>query len=639
MGMPIRSVLLAILLLTASVLPSAAIGAQIDPAVRERAIPAAVQIAHKLTWQESGAVQVVPVPVGSGTIVAPTGLILTNFHVIDFAAFREEFEAVQAQAPNARIELDDQEVIVLVSDGKRPPQPAYTARIETFDRALDLAVLRIIGGPNGEPLGAGARNLPSIPVGDSDRLGLGDPVHILAYPAIGDGALIYTAGVVSGFASEEGLGDGAWITTDAVISGGSSGGTALNAAGELIGVPTQGAELDCRPGDTNRDGRLDASDVGCVPVGGSLGQLRPVNLAKPLILAAESGIVGGTAPPARLPSRTPGMPLVLSTLLPTTLSLPQDQPFRLEEEGGRTLDEIADGFPDRAEAARLLREWGWQENAYTHYASDNPPRNAVGWVEISLHRFATADGAAAALPYYARARWSGTQLRPIDLGLFGDQSAAVMGPAFNGQELTIYARRGNVLIRATGIAPTGDPTGDVIEVALIPLLRLIDEPRVVAPELFGLLPTEANLPPQLRLAEEHARSASTVAATFADPAEAERLFQGWGWRENASRVFVAEGPGTVAGTTRFEAVAYRLADERAAAEALAYFLDARAAALGLTEVPAPVFGDEARAIQGAVENGQEATVYARVGPVLLRFSAIGAGDPMVDLRVLLGGAA
>lgn len=633
MGTPLRTVVLVLPLLIASFLPAAA--AQIDPSVRERAIPAAVQIAHKLTWQEAGAAQVMPVPVGSGTIVGPTGLVLTNFHVIDFAAFRGQIEAIQAESPNARIELDDQEVIVLVSDGKRPPQPTYTARIETFDRFLDLAVLQVTGGPGGQSLGSAALDLPFIPVGDSDQLGLGDPLQILAYPAIGGGGLIYTTGVVSGFAADAGVGDAAWITTDAVISGGSSGGTALNAAGELIGVPTQGAALDCRPGDTNADGQIDAGDVGCVPVGGSLGQLRPANLAKPLILAAESG----TAAPERAPDppfRAPALPLPLSTLLPDALSLSQGQPFRLEAEGGRPLDEIADGFPDPAEASLLLREWGWQENAFRNYASDTPPSGAVGYVELSFHRFATADGAAAALPYYAEARRAGTALRPVDLGLFGDQSAAVTGPAFNGEELTIYARRGNLLIRATGIAPNGDPTADMVEVALIPLLRLIDEPRVVTPELFGLLPTEANLPPALRLAEEHARSASTTAATFADPAATERLFQGWGWRESASRVFLTEGWGTTAGTTRVEAVAYRWADEQAAAEALPYFLDTRAAALGLTERVAPAVGDEARAISGAVEGGREATVYARFGPVLLRFSAVGTGDPMTDLWTLLG---
>ncbi|GAG44402.1 unnamed protein product, partial [marine sediment metagenome] len=67
-------------------------------------------------------------------------------------------------------------------------------------------------------------------------------------------------------------------------------------AGELIGVPAivgSGAEsgqvVDCRPVvDTNRDGVVDDQDD-CVPVGGFINGLRPVNLAAPLIAAARAG--------------------------------------------------------------------------------------------------------------------------------------------------------------------------------------------------------------------------------------------------------------------------------------------------------------------------------------------------------------
>ena len=263
--------------------------------------------------------------------------------------------------------------------------------------------------------------------------------------------------------------------------------------------------------------------------------------ALPLRAAAEPATTSGSPAEQRPASGGATLPrpaLALTTLLPATLALPRGQPFRLDEAGARTLDDLAAGFPDPAEAARLLRDWGWQENAYRDFASDNPPRDAAGWAELSLHRFASVDAAAEALPYFVQGRMAGTALRPIDLGLFGDQSAALAGPAFNGAEVTIYARRGNTLIRATAIAPSGDPTADAIELALIPLRPLIDEPRVVSPELFAILPEADEAPPGLRLAEEHARSASSLAAGFADPAEAERLFQAWGWRESASRVFV-----------------------------------------------------------------------------------------------------
>lgn len=143
---------------------------------------------------------------------------------------------------------------------------------------------------------------------------------------------------------------------------------------------------------------------------------------------------------------------------------------------------------------------------------------------MSVDRFDSVDGAAAALPYYAAARRTALGYRPVDLGLFADQAEAMAGPASNGNEVTIYARRGNLLVRATGITPRGDPTADVVAAILIPLRHLVDEPRVVSRALFASLPATSRVPPGLRLAEEHARSASTIAGTFPDPTEAEGRF-------------------------------------------------------------------------------------------------------------------
>lgn len=179
-------------------------------------------------------------------------------------------------------------------------------------------------------------------------------------------------------------------------------------------------------------------------------------------------------------------PFPLSTLLPATLSLPQGQPFRVDREGTDTLDSLAAAFPDPTEAATRLRRWGWQEeNVYRIFASDNPPRDAAGWVELRLYRFATVDGAAVALAYFSEGRMSTAGLRPLDLGPFGDQAVALAGPAYNGDEVTIYARRGSILIRVTGISPDGDPTSDVIETVLVPLRQLADEPRVLSPGLLN----------------------------------------------------------------------------------------------------------------------------------------------------------
>jgi hypothetical protein len=315
------------------------------------------------------------------------------------------------------------------------------------------------------------------------------------------------------------------------------------------------------------------------------------------------------------------------------LELPLGQPFRVESEGISTFEDMVTSFPDPLEARDLLVAWGWQENVYRVYASDTPPPDAVGWVALGIHRFASVDDAAAALPYFAAARRNALGYELVDVGLFADQTEAMAGQAFNGDELIIYARRGNLIFRVDGIAPNGDPTSDVYEAILMPLRQLVDEPRVVSPALFDVLPAVSTLLPGLSLTEEHARSGGTIAATFPDVAEAERLFQDWGWRESAARVFTGSTP---AGTTRVEVSVFRLASEQAAAAALPYFLHARAEALGLSEAtPPPARAGEARAISGPVEGGQEVTAYLRRGRDLFRITAIGTGNLMVDVEALL----
>lgn len=176
------------------------------------------------------------------------------------------------------------------------------------------------------------------------------------------------------------------------------------------------------------------------------------------------------------------------------------------------------------------------------------------------------------------------------------------------------------------------------EVALYPLRQLIDHVGVVSPVMLDLLPMAAMMPPGLEAAGDHARSAATNADTFADPDEAGRLFQSWGWREHAARSFTAPGSGTANGTTQLDVAVYRFADSWGASQALPYFLDARAEGLGLREIGGPVVGDESRAIGGPVEGGQEATLYVRVGDALLRLTAVGPGNPMADIEALLGRA-
>jgi S1-C subfamily serine protease len=217
-----------------------------------------------------------PIWTGSGSIITPEGLVLTNAHVVDDRY--DEYDTLGIAETHRTDEV---------------PELAYLAEIAAVDYDLDLAVVRIVSDMDGRRV---SLDLPVVELGDSDQLEIGDELRVLGYPGIGGTTITYTIGAVSGFTTERGVEGRAWIKTDATIAGGNSGGMGVNSRGELIGVPTivssgeaNADTVDCRPlADTNRDGRVDNSDT-CVPVGGFINALRPVNLARPLIESAISG--------------------------------------------------------------------------------------------------------------------------------------------------------------------------------------------------------------------------------------------------------------------------------------------------------------------------------------------------------------
>lgn len=218
---------------------------------------------------------------GSGSIISPDGLILTNAHVV---------------LSDRYYDVKDLIVALTISPDQLPERRFY-AEVLQADVALDIAVIRVTRDLNGNPLDLTTLNLPAIKLSNSDTVQLGDPLTILGYPGIGGDTITLTSGEAAGFTSEEGVGNRAFIKTSATIAGGNSGGLAANKQGELIGIPTQlgygGNEgyVDCRPlADTNRDNVVDEKD-NCVPVGGFINALRPVNLTIPYIEAAKRGEV------------------------------------------------------------------------------------------------------------------------------------------------------------------------------------------------------------------------------------------------------------------------------------------------------------------------------------------------------------
>jgi serine protease Do len=140
--------------------------------------------------------------VGSGVIVNGDGYILTNHHVVDGAL-------------EIKVELTDNRT--------------FTAKLVGSDPPSDLAVLKI-----------DARDLPTLQLGDSDKVRVGDPVLAVGNP-LGIGQTV-TSGIVSAKGRQTGLSDGSFedfLQTDAAINRGNSGGALVNTNGELIGINSQ----------------------------------------------------------------------------------------------------------------------------------------------------------------------------------------------------------------------------------------------------------------------------------------------------------------------------------------------------------------------------------------------------------------
>ena len=139
---------------------------------------------------------------GSGVIVRPDGLIVTNFHVIEGA----------------------DSITVVLSDRRE-----FAAKILREDERTDLAILKI---------DAADEALPHIALSDSDELEVGDLVLAIGNP-FGVGKTV-TSGIVSGLArTQVGISDfNFFIQTDAAINPGNSGGALLRMDGTLAGINT-----------------------------------------------------------------------------------------------------------------------------------------------------------------------------------------------------------------------------------------------------------------------------------------------------------------------------------------------------------------------------------------------------------------
>ena len=138
---------------------------------------------------------------GSGVIIDSGGVALTNAHVIERAT----------------------EIEIITLDGSK-----HKAKVVGLDKKTDLAVLRLDDGKG---------KFPSIRLGDSDKMQVGDWVIAVGSP-FGLQATV-TAGIISAKARQIGQGPfDDFLQTDAAINPGNSGGPLVNMQGEVVGINT-----------------------------------------------------------------------------------------------------------------------------------------------------------------------------------------------------------------------------------------------------------------------------------------------------------------------------------------------------------------------------------------------------------------
>ncbi|NBB81880.1 MAG: Do family serine endopeptidase [Alphaproteobacteria bacterium] len=171
---------------------------------------------------------------GSGVIVRPDGLVVTNHHVIQGA----------------------DQIRVFLSD-----RTEYDAEVVLSDERTDLAVLQIDG--------LDGRALPTLDFADADALEVGDLVLAIGNP-FGVGQTV-TMGIVSALArTTVGISDYSFfIQTDAAINPGNSGGALVDVDGALVGVNTA----------------IFSRDGGSLGIGFAI----PADMVRSVVAAAEAG--------------------------------------------------------------------------------------------------------------------------------------------------------------------------------------------------------------------------------------------------------------------------------------------------------------------------------------------------------------
>ena len=159
---------------------------------------------------------------GSGVILSPDGIVVSNYHVVGGA----------------------EDIRVVLTDRRE-----FSGRVILADEAADLAVIQLDG----------AKDLPALELAKADQAEVGDLVLAIGNP-FGVGQTV-TSGIISGLARPGGgmgHGRGYFIQTDAAINPGNSGGALVDVEGRLLGINTS---ILTRSGGSNGIGFAIPSDL------------------------------------------------------------------------------------------------------------------------------------------------------------------------------------------------------------------------------------------------------------------------------------------------------------------------------------------------------------------------------------------
>ena len=179
---------------------------------------------------------IMPAAAGSGTIISPDGLILTNSHVYQMTnSFKYDsdkkilYKAAPVNIYMLVFRLQD-------NDPLKPPVFQYIAEPISIDTEHDAALLKIIADQDGNDITK--NDFAYVNIGNPFAMKLNESLTILGYPAKGGDTITITIGNFLGYyRSERFPGLDGFIKTNAAMAPGNSGGAALN-KGVLIGIPT-----------------------------------------------------------------------------------------------------------------------------------------------------------------------------------------------------------------------------------------------------------------------------------------------------------------------------------------------------------------------------------------------------------------